>query len=177
MTKRICLTVHSLCALIGGCAQTSVLIQGDEYEVPILEARLAPPEVTGWSSVVLENKSAEYLCIAERAFDTMKPGIRLIDTTGKEVRRGTFADGTVDLERNFDFLPAYLFLKPHQKRQIGVDLRNFNVAGGEYRYELTAPYYLCGDIVNSTRNVPVFPIEVRGTVQIDPGRWEALRPR
>jgi hypothetical protein len=104
--------------------------------------------------LTISNASDDFWCLAPGEIDTVNQRVRLLDEAGRDVplrswgERGNPPPETI---LGFDYNDAYTFILPREKRQLPLNLGNFVVSSGAYRYEMIFIYYRCRDAIDSDR--------------------------
>lgn len=118
--------------------------------------------------------SSQFLFVGDYVFDTERTYISLASKNGEPVARYSHRDsGPSLLYSDVDLSKGYLFLKPGEKRQVFINMKNFVTKPGMYSYRVLFPYYLCGDIINTndsagSKKIPSHIVDSSGTVPIKP---------
>jgi hypothetical protein len=140
-----------------------------------LKVQLVTEKLGGKSilQVILENPSADFLCVDLKMLDSKYQHIRLQDRSGKNVPLSTYADPTHMELFGFDYDQSYLFLLPNKTRKVGVDIGNFVVKAGSYAYDIIFLYYRCSDIIdikriNEKKFINTFEVHATGTIVLEP---------
>lgn len=125
------------------------------------------------ASVILLNRSDQFLCIDSRMLDTRYQHILLLSQSGEPVRLGSYAEMGPNTLLEFNYDDPYLFILPHETRRIEVDLANLKITSGTYRYDLVFLYYQCQDIIDKDRikagkDIGTFAVHEKGTVKFLP---------
>lgn len=101
--------------------------------------------------VKLMNPTPNFLCIDTHSLDTSYGAIFLTDKNGEMVTKNKINDAPKDEELGFNFLPAYLILRPGEERREAIDMRNFDLSEGTYNYSIIIGAYLCKDVADESR--------------------------
>lgn len=121
--------------------------------------------------VKLINPTPNFLCIDTQSLDTSYGAIFLTDKNGKMVTKNKINDAPKDEELGFNFLPAYLILRPGEERREAIDMRNFDLSEGTYNYSIIIGAYLCKDVADESRfkkrqKIQGYAIQREGFIEI-----------
>lgn len=139
----------------------------------LFDATLKEHPVAG-HYIELNNANSFFTCVDEHMLDA-KNGFILftnLKNSEEETFRGSTPQFPVHLTDGVDLSNAYLILLPNEKRQIYIDMSNFILHEGKYRYKFVLNLYKCNDITDEARlkakrDVKSLSIEREGVVEFN----------
>lgn len=102
-------------------------------------------------SVIVSNKSNDFMCISAKILDSVYQHISLKDANGNRVPLLRYGESGPDTLLQFNYLDSYVFILPEETREVEIDIGNFRAPPGRYHYDIIGLYFRCRDVIDLAR--------------------------